>query len=93
MELLGVAGGDPDGGMAPLSDERWQIDLGQASLANVMRVRLYDSNVEDEFDSAPAATPPEKPDQGCGALDWSCYDYNSLGIPFVCEPITPSQVD
>ncbi|KAJ7934861.1 hypothetical protein B0H13DRAFT_2481304 [Mycena leptocephala] len=68
MEALGVPGmgSDPEGDMAPLSDARWQTDLGRAILADVMRasteLNRYDSDDSDfedsESDSNGAAPTP-----------------------------------
>ncbi|KAJ7896096.1 hypothetical protein B0H14DRAFT_3426034 [Mycena olivaceomarginata] len=50
MGALGVStpGGDPDFQMAPLTNERWQTELGKAILADVMRVRTQPSIYHSE---------------------------------------------
>ncbi|KAJ7076669.1 hypothetical protein B0H15DRAFT_934242 [Mycena belliarum] len=62
MDELGVAhvgSYDDDPEMAPLDDERWQTELGQAILAHVMQNRLNESRYDSSEDEQDVAEPME----------------------------------
>ncbi|KAJ7271438.1 hypothetical protein B0H12DRAFT_1229089 [Mycena haematopus] len=59
MEELGVpgpVGGQPDCEMAPLSDPRWQTELGQAILADVLSGRMTETSLDSSEGSDPEDT-------------------------------------
>ncbi|KAJ6470142.1 hypothetical protein DFH09DRAFT_1221228 [Mycena vulgaris] len=61
MDLLGV-GHDSEREMAPLSDERWQTDLGKAILADIIRAKTVLSQYySDHSDSDPSESGSDRP--------------------------------
>ncbi|KAJ7230245.1 hypothetical protein GGX14DRAFT_538347 [Mycena pura] len=78
MHSLGVTvgGDDPDCEMAALDDDRWQTELGQAILTNVMDVRAslnqYASDSDEESDGEDDLAPVWEKD-GPYTIDWNAH--------------------
>ncbi|KAJ6580302.1 hypothetical protein B0H10DRAFT_2099027 [Mycena sp. CBHHK59/15] len=89
MDQLGVPGpcdgDDPDRQMAPFDDPRWQTELGQAILADVIRVKAEttlnsysdEESEEDEDESAGVCAPPPPHTWDWG---WDCEVEEARGV-------------
>jgi hypothetical protein len=85
MHSLGVTvGGDnPDCEMVPFNDERWQTELGQAILANVIDVRTslkeYASDSDEESDGEDEPAPVWDKD-GPYTIDWNAHLWTKVEL-------------